>query len=82
MTSSLSCGQDVVKSVRELLATVPRTEQVQGLVLFLWLQCDCYHYQCCITKSTNLVAKNQPFCYAHGFYGSGIQKGQRLISVP
>ena len=82
MTSSLSCGQDVVKSVCEVLAIVPGTEQVQCLVLFLWLQCDCYHYQCCITNSTNLVAKKQPFCYAHGFYGSGIRKEQRLISVP
>ena len=35
MNSSLSCGEDEVRSVCEVLAIVPCTEQVQGLVLLL-----------------------------------------------
>ena len=35
VTSSLSCGEDEVRSACEVLATVPGTEQVQCLVLFL-----------------------------------------------
>ena len=35
LTSSLSWGEDEVRSVCEVLAIVPGTEQVQGLVLFL-----------------------------------------------
>ena len=34
-TSSLSCGEDEVRSVCEVLAVVPGTEQVQCWVLFL-----------------------------------------------
>ena len=39
VTSSLSCGENEVRSVCEALAVVPGTEQVQCLVLFL-LWCD------------------------------------------
>lgn len=83
MTSSLSSGQDEGKRGPCLPLYQVQSQDVLGglagipmvaVIIVTWDGCSFYH--CRVTNSTDFVAKqNQPFYYAHGFSGSGIQKG-------
>lgn len=68
-TASLRCPQG--KCVRGSLLHLAQSKHSAGVAPGV-IVCSCS--QCCVTNSTHLVAKKQPFCHARGFWSQGLRK--------